>query len=90
MNDLENIKGIGKKTIAELKNLGIYSVNDLVEHYPYKYNLLKLNIIDEATDGENVIIEGIIASTSLLRRINPKLNILLFKINSSNKIINIA
>ena len=90
MNDLENIKGIGKKTIAELKNLGIYSVNDLVEHYPYKYNLLKLNIIDEAIDGENVIIEGIIASTSLLRRINPKLNILLFKINSSNKIINIA
>ena len=90
MNDLENIKGIGKKTIAELKNLGIYSVNDLVEHYPYKYNLLKLNIIDEATDGENVIIEGIIASTSLLRRINSKLNILLFKINSSNKIINIA
>ena len=90
MNDLENIKGIGKKTIAELKNLGIYSVNDLVEHYPYKYNLLKLNIIDEATDGENVIIEGIIASTNLLRRINPKLNILLFKINSSNKIINIA
>ena len=90
MNDLENIKGIGKKTIVELKNLGIYSVNDLVEHYPYKYNLLKLNIIDEATDGENVIIEGIIASTSLLRRINPKLNILLFKINSSNKIINIA
>ena len=90
MNDLENIKGIGKKAIAELKNLGIYSVNDLVEHYPYKYNLLKLNIIDEAIDGENVIIEGIIASTSLLRRINPKLNILLFKINSSNKIINIA
>ena len=90
MNDLENIKGIGKKTIVELKNLGIYSVNDLVEHYPYKYNLLKLNIIDEAIDGENVIIEGIIASTSLLRRINPKLNILLFKINSSNKIINIA
>ena len=89
MNDLENIKGIGKKTIAELKNLGIYSVNDLVEHYPYKYNLLKLNIIDEAIDGENVIIEGIVASTPLLRRINSRLNILLFKVNTNRKLINI-
>ena len=89
MNDLENIKGIGKKTIVELKNLGIYGVDDLVEHYPYKYNLLKLNIIDEAIDGENVIIEGIVASTPLLRRINSRLNILLFKVNTNRKLINI-
>ena len=89
MNDLENLKGLGKKTITELKNLEIYSINDLIEHYPYKYNLLKLNIIDEAIDGENVIIEGIVASTPLLRRINSRLNILLFKVNTNRKLINI-
>lgn len=89
MNDLENLKGLGKKTIAELKNLEIYSINDLIEHYPYKYNLLKLNNIDEIEDGENIIIEGILASPPLLRRINPRLNILLFKVNTNKKLINI-
>lgn len=89
MNDLENLKGLGKKTITELKNLEIYSINDLIEHYPYKYNLLKLNNIDEIEDGENIIIEGILASPPLLRRINPRLNILLFKVNTNRKLINI-
>lgn len=89
MNDLENLKGLGKKTITELKNLEIYSINDLIEHYPYKYNLLKLNNIDEIEDGENIIIEGIVASPPLLRRINPRLNILLFKVNTNIKLINI-
>ena len=89
MNDLENLKGLGKKTITELKNLEIYSINDLIEHYPYKYNLLKLNNIDEIEDGENIIIEGILASPPLLRRINPRLNILLFKVNTNKKLINI-
>ena len=89
MNDLENLKGLGKKTITELKNLEIYSINDLIEHYPYKYNLLKLNNIDEIEDGENIIIEGIVASPPLLRRINPRLNILLFKVNTNRKLINI-
>lgn len=90
MNDLENIKGLGKKTISELKNLEIYNITDLIEHYPYKYNLLKLSNIDETIDGENVIIEGIVASTVILRRINPRLNILIFKVNSNSKIINIT
>ena len=90
MNDLENIKGLGKKTISELKNLEIYNITDLIEHYPYKYNLLKLSNIDEIIDGENVIIEGIVASTVILRRINPRLNILLFKVNSNSKIINVV
>lgn len=90
MNDLENIKGLGKKTISELKNLEIYNITDLIEHYPYKYNLLKLSNIDETIDGENVIIEGIVASTVILRRINPRLNILIFKVNSNSKIINVA
>ena len=89
MNDLENLKGLGKKTITELKNLEIYSINDLIEHYPYKYNLLKLNNIDEIEDGENILIEGILASPPLLRRINPRLNILLFKVNTNRKLINI-
>ena len=90
MNNLENIKGLGKKTISELKKLEIYNITDLIEHYPYKYNLLKLSNIDEIIDGENVIIEGIVASTVILRRINPRLNILLFKVNSNSKIINVV
>ena len=87
---LETIKGIGTKTISELKNLNIYNIKDLIEHYPYKYNLLKIDDINFATDQQNVIVEGIIYSAGILRRINVKLNILNFKINTSNQIINVT
>ena len=37
--NLESIPKIGNKTIAELNNLNIYTITDLVNYYPYKYNI---------------------------------------------------
>jgi ATP-dependent DNA helicase RecG len=42
MNDLNLIKGIGPKTLECLNRLNIYSVNDLINHYPFRYEILKV------------------------------------------------
>ena len=39
---LDDIKGIGPKTLSLLQKLGIYSIDDLVNYYPYRYNVLNV------------------------------------------------
>ncbi len=88
--DLKALKGLGEKNELILNKLGIYSIEDLLEDYPYKYVEYKLNDIKEAVDGEAVIIEGKIDSVPIVRRFRAKLNSLSFRIYSSNKIVNVV
>ena len=88
LSDLKNIKGLGEKNIAYLKNLNIYNTKDLLMHYPFKYNLIKYSNINEVKDGDTVIIEGIIESIPLLKRVNIKMNMLIFRVSSKSKIFN--
>ena len=39
--DLINLKGIGPKTLKILNKIGINSDEDLITHYPFRYNILK-------------------------------------------------
>jgi ATP-dependent DNA helicase RecG len=39
--ELNELKGIGPKTLNLLNKLNINSINDLITHYPYRYEILK-------------------------------------------------
>ena len=41
MTDLECLKGVGPKTYSLLNKLNIYTIEDLITHYPYRYEVLK-------------------------------------------------
>ena len=84
MKQLNDIKGIGPKTISLLNKLNIYDINDLIEYYPYRYEILKQTSLNE----ENVIISGIIESTPVTNYFR-KINRLTFKLNIGGKLINV-
>lgn len=49
--ELKDIKGIGEKKIALLNKLGIFTVNNLLEYFPYSYiNTTKFKKISEITE----------------------------------------
>ena len=49
--ELKNIKGIGEKKIALLNKLGIFTVNNLLEYFPYSYiDTTKFKKISEITE----------------------------------------
>ena len=87
MNDLNAIKGLGPKTIETLKNIGIESIKDLVEYYPYRHDLIVLDNIKECVDKQNVIIECIIDSVPLSRRFRANMTALTFRAMSNKKMI---
>lgn len=87
---LENIKGIGPKTVKYLNDLNIYNINDLLTYYPYRYNVYNPITIDNAKDNEEIVINGIVASFPKLSYIKKNLNILSFNLNTSSKLIKVT
>lgn len=48
--NLESVKKVGPKTISILNKLNIFSVEDLLTYYPYRYNFIHIIDIHDATD----------------------------------------
>ena len=71
---LSEIKGIGPKTEMLLNKLNIFSFNDLVMHYPFRYDVLKRSDLKSVTEDEKVIIDGKVESIPILLRFKGGLN----------------
>ena len=84
---LSDIKGLGPKTLECLKNININNIDDLVNYYPYRHDIIVLNDIKEAVDKQNVIIECIVDSVPLTRRFRANMTSLTFRAMSSKKMI---
>ena len=87
--ELSKVTGIGTKNISLLNSVGIYDVTDLLSYYPYRYQIYKINNINDVKTNENVIIEGIVDSVPIVRFFSAKKNILSFRVYTSNKLINV-
>lgn len=88
--ELNKIDGITNRYIKLLNTLGIYTAEDLMEYYPYRYQVYNVDNISSVQDKSNVVIEGKINSIPLVRYIRGKLNILTFKMITNMKEINVT
>ena len=86
--NLEDIKGIGPKTLTLLKKLELTSVIDLVNYFPYRYNYLRLSKLEDIID-ENGLVNATIASNPNVFYIKKNFNKLTFKAIIEDKLINV-
>lgn len=90
--NLQNIKGIGPKSLEFLNKLNIYTINDLISYYPYRYNIYKpinLNTYKQ-TEEITITINATIESTPKIFYIKKNLNRLSFKVLTTNLLINVT
>ena len=90
MNELEHIEGIGPKTKELLAKLQIYTVEDLINHYPFRYEVVKRSNVNELKDGDKITIDGIIEGQPTIIFLSPKLKKIIFRINTGTNILNIT
>ena len=90
MNELEQIEGIGPKTRELLEKIGIFTTEDLINHYPFRYEVLKRSNMEDLKDGDKIIIDGMIEGQPTIIYLSPKLKKIIFRINSGNGIINVT
>ena len=87
---LNEIKGIGPKTISILNKNNIYEVSDFVTYYPYRYELITRSNLDLALDGDKVIVDGIIETIPTVAFFGRKKNSMRFLLNTKSKQVQIV
>lgn len=87
---LEDIKGVGSKSVSYFNELGIFNINDLLEYYPYRYNVYKPSSIEDATEKAVILLNGIIEGPIQVVFLPRKLNKLSFRLNTGNYLINVC
>lgn len=88
--DLEKIPKIGNKSAELLNNLGIYSVDDLIRNYPYRFKVLERRNINDERFYNEMVVDGIVESNPVVSFFKGKKNRLIFRCNVQNKIIKVV
>ena len=83
---LESIKGIGPKTLNTLQKLGINTVSDLVDYYPYRYNSIEITPLKAGSVTVNAIVESSPVTTYIKRSLNKQT----FRVEVENMLVNVV
>ncbi len=87
---LENLQGIGPKTINMLNMMGIYNVLDLLCYYPYRYDILKRSDISNLSSRDKVVTSGVIDGQPTMIFITEEFKKIIFRVNTGRGILNIT
>ena len=90
MIELESIDGIGPKTKELINKLGINTAEDLINHYPFRYDIIKRSDLTVVNDGDRIVIDGIVEGQPTIIYINKSLKKIIFRINTKTSILNVT
>ena len=91
MDSLSKVKKVGPKTILLLNKLGIYEIDDLVTHYPYRYDVLRRSDLKNIKDpDEKVVIDGKVESVPVVFRFKGGVNKLSFRLSTENGMVGVS
>lgn len=90
MTELKDVKGIGPKSLALLKKININTIEDLVTHYPFRYEYLVRNNLSEVEDNGHIIIDGKVESLPILMRFKAGLNKMNFRLVTQSGVVGVS
>ena len=88
--ELKDVKGIGPKSLSLLNKIGINTIEDLVTHYPFRYELLERNELGKVDDGEKIVIDGKVESVPILMRFKAGLNKMNFRLVTPSGVVGVS
>lgn len=88
--ELNDVKGIGDSFFKLLNKAGIHSVNDLINYYPYRYNIIKRSDISNISGDDNLVIDGILESVPNLFYYGKKRDKMFFKLNCGTRVFSVV
>ncbi len=88
--NISELKNVGPKKTSALEKLGLYTIQDLISYYPFRYDVIKRSDISTLSQDDKVIIDGTIESNPTIYFFNKKMNKMTFKINTGKYLINVS
>ncbi|WP_121661377.1 ATP-dependent DNA helicase RecG [Metabacillus litoralis] len=80
LDPITNLKGVGSETEEVLNDVGIYTIHDLLEYFPYRYDDNSLKDLEDVKHEERVTVEGRVHSEPSLQFFGKKRSRLTFRL----------
>lgn len=87
---LEELSGLGPKTKEALERLGITSLEELIEYYPYRYELIKRSNMNEIKDNDTIIIDGVVETLPRVVFFKKHMNRMNFQMRLEDRIVEVV
>ena len=88
--ELESIKGIGQAKIKLLNRLNVFSCDDLLMHFPFRYDVIKRTDISNLQGSDRVIIDGVVESVPNVFHFTRKRDKMSFRLNTGDRLLNVV
>ena len=90
VTELKDVKGVGQKALALLNKINIYTIEDLVTHYPFRYDILERGDLTKTEDQGHIIIDGKVESVPILMRFKAGLNKMNFRLVTASGVVGVS
>lgn len=87
---IAELKGLGPKSAEKFQKLGIYTIEDLLLYYPFRYEDFKSKSVFDLANGEKAVITGTVVTPANVQYYGFKRNRLTFKLKQGEAVINIS
>ena len=88
--DIKSLAGVGEKTAKLLNKLDIYTTNDLINHYPFRYNFYCIKTINDKDLKAQDLVKVKVETMPVVSFIKRNFNRMTFKALSENKLFNVT
>lgn len=89
-HDLDGLSQVGPKRLEALRSLGIETVYDLLTHFPFRYEDIKVKTLDEIEDQDKVTLKGQVVTEPVVHHFGYKKSRLSFKLAIEDAIISVT
>ncbi len=83
--ELAQIKGVGPKMLSSLHELNIYTIEDLLTDFPYRYDIFEPITLNSEYNGERIAINVQVETTPTIAYIRKNFNKLQFRCLHNNQ-----
>ncbi|MDF7626391.1 ATP-dependent DNA helicase RecG [Lactobacillaceae bacterium L1_55_11] len=71
-DSLDQLAGVGPKRLEALHDLNLFTIEDLLTYYPFRYEDLGSRLPSQTLDGEKVTFKGTVSTAPVVRRFGKR------------------
>lgn len=71
-DNVDVLPGVGPKRLTALHDIDIFTIEDLIDYFPFRYEDLGERLPSETLDGDKVTFKGIVSTPPIVNRFGKR------------------
>lgn len=89
-DEVDVLPGVGPKRLEALHSLGIFTINDLLTHFPFRYEDIQVKRLSEIEDQDKVTLKGRVVTQAVVNFYGHRKSRLSFKLAMEDAVVSVT